>query len=34
MSENKQSLDLTIIGAGMIVNDLLLPQREPFRRYP
>ena len=25
MNENKQALDLTIIGAGMIVNDLLLP---------
>ena len=32
MSENKQSLDLTIIGAGMIVNDLLLPAALQMRR--
>ena len=32
MSENKTSLDLTIIGAGMIVNDLLLPAALQMRR--
>ena len=32
MSENKNSLDLTIIGAGMIVNDLLLPAALQMRR--
>ena len=32
MSENKKALDLTIIGAGMIVNDLLLPAALQMRR--
>ena len=32
MNENKQALDLTIIGAGMIVNDLLLPAALQMRR--
>ena len=32
MSETKKPLDLTIIGAGMIVNDLLLPAALQMRR--